>query len=319
MTEDGGTVNYDSLLIANGASCFVPSFEGAYTPGVFTLRNLSDAFAIRRHSRLIGNHKPVVVIGGGVLGLEAAHSFMKNKLRPTVIEYNSYLLPRQIDKEGADVLRGIFENWGIEIKTDSSTERITGEKNVDKVILSNGTMLPAEMVLISSGVRSNVDLLERSKLPYKKGALVDDNLTVTEDVYAAGDIAEHNGNVYGIIPPAIEQATIAAKNMIKPGTAIYHGSMPTNTLKIAGFDFTSIGLVNLIEDDPQYEIIRAKAPIDGKYRKIVLKDGKVQGIIILGLKGEAIAANKLVNTHADVSQYKERLKDIAFSLKEMRT
>ncbi|NCQ53261.1 MAG: FAD-dependent oxidoreductase, partial [Caldiserica bacterium] len=182
LTEDGGTVNYDSLLIANGASCFVPSFEGAYTPGVFTLRNLSDAFAIRRHSRLIGNHKPVVVIGGGVLGLEAAHSFMKNKLRPTVIELNSYLLPSQIDKEGADILRGIFENWGIEIKTDSSTERITGEKNVDKVILSNGTMLPAEMVLISSGVRSNVDLLERSKLPYKKGALVDDNLTVTEDV-----------------------------------------------------------------------------------------------------------------------------------------
>ncbi|NCQ53262.1 MAG: hypothetical protein GW803_04155, partial [Caldiserica bacterium] len=127
------------------------------------------------------------------------------------------------------------------------------------------------------------------------------------------------GNVYGIIPPAIEQATIAAKNMIKPGTATYHGSVPTNTLKIAGFDFTSIGLVNLIEDDPQYEIIRAKAPIDGKYRKIVLKDGKVQGIIILGLKGEAIAANKLVNTHADVSQYKERLKDIAFSLKETRT
>jgi nitrite reductase (NADH) large subunit len=319
LTEDGGTVNYDSLLIANGASCFVPSFEGTYTPGVFTLRNLSDAFAIRRHSRLIGNHKPVVVIGGGVLGLEAAHSFMKNKLRPTVIEHNSYLLPRQIDKEGADVLKGIFENWGIEIKTDSSTERITGEKNVDKVILSNGTMLPAEMVLISSGVRSNVDLLERSNLPYKKGALVDDNLTVTEDVYAAGDIAEHNGNVYGIIPPAIEQATIAAKNMIKPGTATYHGSVPTNTLKIAGFDFTSIGLVNLIEDDPQYEIIRAKAPIDGKYRKIVLKDGTVQGIIILGLKGEAIAANKLVNTHADVSQYKERLKDIAFSLKETRT
>jgi len=95
--------------------------------------------------------------------------------------------------------------------------------------------------------------------------------------------------------------------------------VPTNTLKIAGFDFTSIGLVNLIEDDPQYEIIRAKAPIDGKYRKIVLKDGTVQGIIILGLKGEAIAANKLVNTHADVSQYKERLKDIAFSLKETRT
>jgi nitrite reductase (NADH) large subunit len=318
LLEDGGTVNYDKLLIANGASCFVPDFEGAYTPGVFTLRNLSDAFKIRRHSRLIGNHKPVVVIGGGVLGLEAAHSFMKNKLKVTVIEFSPYLLPRQLDKEGANILRGIFENWGIEIKTDSQTEKILGDKNVSKVVLSNGTVLPAEMVLVSAGVRSNVDLLDRSQLPYKKGAVVNDNLMVVEDIYAAGDVAEYNGNVYGIIPPAIEQATVAAKNMVNHGSAVYHGSVPTNTLKIAGFDFTSVGLVNPKEDDPQYEVVRAKAPIEGKYRKIVLKDGKVQGIIILGLKGEAVAANKLVNTHANVSQYKDKLKEITFSLKEMR-
>ena len=318
LLEDGGTVNYDKLLIANGASCFVPDFEGAYTPGVFTLRNLSDAFKIRRHSRLIGNHKPVVVIGGGVLGLEAAHSFMKNKLKVTVIEFSPYLLPRQLDKEGANILRGIFENWGIEIKTDSQTEKILGDKNVSKVVLSNGTVLPAEMVLVSAGVRSNVDLLDRSQLPYKKGAVVNDNLMVVEDIYAAGDVAEYNGNVYGIIPPAIEQATVAAKNMVNHGSAVYHGSVPTNTLKIAGFDFTSVGLVNPKEDDPQYEVVRAKAPIEGKYRKIVLKDGEVQGIIILGLKGEAVAANKLVNTHANVSQYKDKLKEITFSLKEMR-
>ncbi len=317
LTEDGGTVNYGRLLIANGANCFVPDFEGAYTPGVFTLRNLSDAFKIRRHSRLIGNNKPVIVIGGGLLGLEAAHSFMKNKLRPTVIEYNSYLLAKQLDKEGADILRGIFENWGIEIKTDSKTEKIAGEKNVNKVVLSNGTMIPTEMVLISSGVRSNVDLLERSQLPYKRGALVNDNLMVAEDIFAAGDIAEYNGNVYGIIPPAIEQATIAAKNMVNYASAVYHGSVPTNTLKIAGFDFTSVGMINPKEEDRQFEIIKAKAPIEGKYRKIVLKDGKVQGVIVLGLKGEAVAANKLVNSHTDVSPYKERLRDVTFSLKKI--
>lgn len=318
LTEDGGTVAYDSLLLANGAKSFVPPIEGAYTPGVFTLRNLSDAFNIRRHSRLIGNNKPVVVIGGGVLGLEAAHSFMKNKLKATVVEYYPYLLPRQLDKEGAGILRGIFENWGIEIKTESTTEKISGEKMVNKVTLSNGTMLPAEMVLISSGVRPNIDLLERSHLPCNRGALINDNMMVAEDVYAAGDISEYNGSIYGIIPPAIEQATIAAKNMVNPGNTFYHGSVPTNTLKIAGFDFTSVGMINPKEDDPNYEIIRAKEPINGKYRKIVLKNGKVEGIIILGLKGETVAANKLVNANADLSSFREKLSDIDFSLKEIK-
>ena len=316
LLEDGGTIKYDRVLLANGASTFVPQIDGVYTPGVFTLRNISDAFKIKRHSLLIGNHKPVVVIGGGVLGLEAAHAFMRNKLYPTVIESFPYLLPRQLDKEGADILRGIFENWGIQIKTDSFIEKIEGNSNIERVILSNGTIIKAEMVLLSTGISSNVDLLERSGLPYKKGAVVDDYLQVTEDVYAAGDVAEHRGIVYGIIPPAIEQATIAARNMARPGSAVYDGSVPTNTLKVAGFDFTSVGNINPDEKDPQYEIIRAKAPVEGKYRKIVLKDGKVEGIILLGIKGEAVIANKLVKMHTDVSSYKDKLRNIDFSLKE---
>ncbi len=135
LLEDGGTVKYDKLLIANGAISFVPPIKGVHTEGIFTLRNLDDAFKIKKHSLQIGNSKPVVVIGGGVLGLEAAHSFRMNKLRPTVIEASSYLLPRQLDKDGADILKGIFENWGIEIKTDAKTAEFVGENTVQEVIL----------------------------------------------------------------------------------------------------------------------------------------------------------------------------------------
>ncbi len=318
FTEDGGTKKYDKLLIATGAHSFIPPIPGHSKKGVFSLRNLEDAVNIRQYSLIIGNNSPVAIIGGGILGLEMAHSFMTNKLKVTVIEYAPYLLSRQLDKEGADILRGKFENWGIKIRTDAKTESIEGGENVQNVLLSNGEKVPAKMVVLSTGVRSNVDLLDKSNLPYKKGALVNDYLEVldNEDVYAAGDVAEHNGKVYGIIPPAIEQAVTAAKNMVKEKSATYKGSTPVNALKIAGLDLISIGEVNP-KDAEEYTIIRAKAPLEGKYRKIVLKNGKVVGIIVLGIKGESVAATRIVNKKMDLSKFSEQLKDINFSLKKI--
>jgi len=318
LTEDGGTEKYDKLLIANGAHCFIPPIPGYEKRGVLTIRDMKDALNIRQYSSIIGNYSPVAVIGGGVLGLEMAHSFMSNKLKVTVIEYAPYLLQRQLDKEGADILRGIFENWGIKVRTDAKTERIEGGKSVENVLLTNGEKIPAKMVILSTGVRPNVDLLDRSNLPYNKGALVDDYLKLidTEDIYAAGDITEHNGRVYGIIPPAIEQAVVAAKNMVEERSVIYKGSTSINTLKIAGLDLTSVGEANP-KNEEQYTIIRAKAPLEGKYRKIVLKNGKSIGAIVLGIKGESVAAAKIVNQKMDILKFQEQLQDINFSLKEV--
>ncbi|MGB9769519.1 NAD(P)/FAD-dependent oxidoreductase [Caldisericum exile] len=310
----GGSVAYDKLLIANGASSFVPPIDGVYTEGVFTLRNLNDAFKIRRHSFLIGNGKPTAVIGGGVLGLEAAYSFLKNKLKPVVVEGAPYLLPRQLDEEGSKILKGILMSWGIGVLENAKVERIEGNTNVEKVVLADGTVVPAEMVLLSTGIRPNTSLLELSKLPFNRGAIVDSYMQVSEDIFAAGDIAEFNGTIYGIIPPAIEQATIAATNMVKDRSLEYKGSVPSNTLKVVGLDLTSVGLVNPKEDG--YEVIRASDESSHKYRKIVLKDNKVVGIIILGIK-EANIANKLVNKKVDVTQYKDKLGDINFSLKDI--
>lgn len=315
LTDLGGTFAYDKLLIANGASSFKPPIDGVYKEGVFTLRNLNDAFKIKRHSFLIGNGKPVVVIGGGVLGLEAAYSFMKNKLKPVVLEGRSYLLPAQLDEDGAKILKKILTNWGIGIMENAAVERIEGADVVNRVLLKDGTVLPAEMVLLSTGVIPNSNLLELSNLPFKRGAIVNSYMMVDEDIFAAGDVAEFNGTIYGIIPPAIEQATIAAKNMVNLGSAEYKGSTRSNTLKVVGLDLTSVGLVNPKEDG--YEEIRASDEAQNKYRKVVLKNNKVVGVIILGIK-EATIANKLVTNNVDVSAYKDKLKDINFSLKEIK-
>ena len=315
LLDLGGTFAYDKLLIANGASPFVPPIPNVDLDGVFSLRNLSDAFKIRRHSFLIGNGKPVAVVGGGVLGLEAAYSFLKNKLKPVVIEGLSYLLPRQLDEEGAKILKRTLTAWGIGIVEGVKIREFSGKGIVKNVVLDDGTLIPAEMVLLSTGIRPNTDFLEFSHLPFNKGALVDSHMSVTDDIFAAGDIAEFNGIVYGIIPPAIEQATVAAQNMVKPGSAEYKGSIPSNTLKVVGLDLTSIGIVNP-KDEENYEIIRASKESEGKYRKIVLKDNKVVGIILLGIK-EASVATKLVTKQADLSQYKDKLSNIDFSLKSI--
>lgn len=317
LLEYGGTFKYDKLLIANGSEPFVPPIEGIRTEGVFTLRTLADAFSIRRHSALIGNNSPVVVIGGGLLGLEAAHSFRSNKLRPTVLQDGPHLLPRQIDKEGADILKGIFENMGIHIKVDSKTTEIAGRGRAEKVILENGEKLDAEMVLVSTGIKPRVDLLDRSGFEYKRGVQVNEYLQIDEDIYAAGDIAEYQGRVYGIIPPAIDQGMVAAANMVKADSRKYAGSVPQHTLKVAGIDFTSIGIVNCDEVNPTYKAIRAKSPLEGKYRKVVLENGKIVGIVLLGIKGEGVHAVKLVNNRVDASSYIDKLADLSFSLKNI--
>ncbi len=320
MFDDNVTVKYDKLLIANGARAFVPPIKGADKRGVFTLRTLQDAFDIGDYSAYIGNNSPVAIIGGGILGLEAAHSFRINKLKPTVVEFAPHLLPRQLDGDGADILKATFENAGIHIKTAATTESIEGRDKVEKLILGNGEVIRSKMVLLSTGVRSNIDLLKSSGLAYNRGALVDDYLKVqnSEDIYAAGDIAEYNGKVYGIIPPAIEQAMIVGKNMVKENSAEYHGSVMSNTLKVAGIDLTSVGMVNLSKERESYEEIKASKPLEGKYRKIVLKNGKAVGGVILGIKGESIPITKFVRSGKDLSAFRDKLKDISFPLKEIK-
>lgn len=252
LLEDRLRVNYDKLLLANGARSVVPPIKGVEKAGVFTLRSIKDALTIKKYTK---KTRKAIIIGGGLLGLEFAGSLRKLGQQVEVVEIFPRLLPRQLDQDGATILKDQIETRGINIVLGVKTEEILGKKTVSGILLDNGKELSSNLVLISAGVKPNTDLAVEARIKVDKGVVVDQYLeTSVNNVYAAGDIAEVQGRVYGIIPAALEQAKIAAINILEKEKQNYKGTIPSNTLKIAGIDLTSIGIVN--PEGPQYEEIR---------------------------------------------------------------
>jgi len=280
-----GTMDFDKVLLATGASPFMPPIEGISAEEVFTYRNIADVMRIRSFAR---GKKRAVVLGGGLLGLETAKSLTELGLKVTVVEHNSRLLPRQLDDEGAAILKAMVEKAGIE------------------VILSGAPGgLEADICIVSAGVRPNVGLARTCGIGVEKGIVVDGFMQPTcRDVYAAGDCAEFNKTVYGIIPAAIEQGLAAASNIIgRPFE--YKGTTFQATLKVIGIDLASIGKVN--PEGAGYEAVCRKDPSRGLYRKCVIKDGKVVGAIVIGEKTGVVTLTRMVKEGTDVSKDKEAL------------
>jgi len=310
---DGSHAGYDRLLLATGAHSFVPSFEGIDKEGVFTLRTLDDALAIRAYAQDVGS---VAVIGGGLLGLETARSLLSLGLEVTVIEFVPRLLPRQLDVEGAQVLQSRLEAMGLHILTGVATDAILGSERATGVRLKDGRVIDGRLVLISTGIRSEIGLAREAGLAVDRGVVVDEQLrTSATDIYAAGDVAEFEGTVYGIIPAAIEQARVAAANMIADGSAVYRGTVPATTLKIVGIDLTSLGEATAAGDE--LVVLRQAEPGTGVYRRLALRDGKIVGAILLGDTQGSQPLKQLIATGRDVSAYGDRLLDKSFDLKAL--
>nr|MDO8081392.1 FAD-dependent oxidoreductase [Candidatus Freyarchaeota archaeon] len=311
VLANGEKVSYDKLLLANGARPFIPPVKGADKRGVFALRSIDDALTIREYAK---GKKNAVVIGGGLLGLEASEALGKLGLKTTVLEFAPWLLPRQIDNEGSDILIGEFEKRGVEIKCGAQTEEIIGDAKVSGVKVKDGDTIPAQLVVCATGIRSNIELPKESGINVNKGVIVDNHLrTNVEDIYAAGDIAEHRGRVYGIIPAATDQAQIAAANIIGKET-VYNGTIALNTLKVAGIDLASIGLVN--PETKEYEQIRKMDADKCLYKKIVLKDGKVVGSILIGDRKSVKPMTEIITEGINVEEVKNELLEDDFNLKQ---
>jgi nitrite reductase (NADH) large subunit len=310
---DGGNIHYDRLLLATGAQPFVPPFAGTDKDGVFTLRTLDDARAMKAYAADI---RSVVVIGCGLLGLETARALLSLGLDVRMLESERRLLPRQLDGEGAQVLQARLEAIGLHFLTEAQTETILGNERVTGVRLRDGRVVEGEMVLISTGIRSRVVLAREAGLEVNLGLIVDEQLrTSATDVYAAGDVAEFEGIVYGIIPAAIEQAQVAAANMVSEGSATYSGTVPATTLKIVGIDLTSLGDATAAGDE--FDILRQTDPAAGVYRRLTLRDGKIIGAILLGDTQSVRPLKQLIATGRDVSAYSDRLLDENLDLKAL--
>ncbi len=276
VTKSGKTFDYKKLLFATGSHSFVPPFEGSDSTGVFTLRNINDAVKIMEY---IKGKKQVVIIGGGLLGLEAGKALMCHGMKVCVVEYFDRLLPRQIDTQGAGVLKCMMERLGYCFHLGERISKIVRGDGGLKVIVQSGESVDGDMVLISAGVRPNIALPKKLGITDDKGILVNDYMQTSEaDIFAAGDVAVHNGKYYGIWPAAKEQGKVAGANMAG-AKARYEGTTMITALKVAGIDLVSIGDVQEAEQN------RCIVNIDsdkGLYKKYVVKDDTLIGCILLG-------------------------------------
>ena len=310
---DGSQADYDRALLATGGRPFVPPCEGTDKEGVFTLRTLDDARAIKAYAQQVAT---AVVIGGGLLGLETARALHTAGLDVTVVEFFPYLLPRQLDQEGAQVLQSLLEAQGLQVITGGTTEAVLGDVCADCIRLKDLRIVGGDLVLFSTGIRSEVSLAQEAGLEVNRGIVVDGHLqTSAEDIFSAGDAAEFDGRVYGIIPPTIEQARVAAANMVAPGSATYTGTLPTTTLKVAGAELTSLG--ECVVEGDEYTQLRHADPAAGHYRKVVLRDGRIVGAILLNDKERTKPVTQLVERGVDVSAFTDRLLDDDFDLKSL--
>jgi nitrite reductase (NADH) large subunit len=307
LVHGGGKENYDILLLANGASSFIPPFKGADKKGVFALRSLDDALNILD---FVDNRRSVVLIGGGLLGLEIARALRTRGLEVKIVEFFPRLLPRQLDSQGADLLKGTIEKMGMEVHLGRTTEEILGEDGVTGISFKGGEKLDAEAAVVAAGVRPNIQLAQEAGLDVDRGVVVDDYMrTSRKEIFAAGDGVQHNGRVYGIIPASFQQARTAALNVFGLEN-IYTGTVFSNTLKVVGIDLTSIGNVN--PEEKGMEEIRFEDREKGIYKKIVLEGGKVKGAIWMGTKKGVSEISRIISQETDVGKWKSSLLDENF-------
>jgi nitrite reductase (NADH) large subunit len=302
-TAAGSTESYDALCLADGAGSSVPPIRGADKPGVHTLRTLDDAEAILAR---VAARPEVVVIGGGLLGLELARALKARGAAVTVLEVFPYLLPRQLDPPGGAVLARQFEAAGIRVRVGVATEEIIGSPEASGVRLKTGEEIPAGSVLIAAGVRPNIGLAREAGLTVDRGVFVDDLMATSHaGIFAAGDGTQHKGRLYGIIPASFDQARTAAASMLglrKP----YAGTVPSNTLKVMGLSLASVGIVNP-EPTAGLEEIRREDDASGLYRKIVLDGGRLVGAVWMGTREGVPLIARAVAARLDVAGFKNEI------------
>jgi nitrite reductase (NADH) large subunit len=277
IKSDNAQYSYDKLLLANGSHCFVPPFNGKELDNIFTLRTAADLKVINQAAK---KAKKAVVVGGGLLGLEIAYNFARAGLDTTVLEVAPYLLPMQLDKKGGDLLEKKLKANDVKVITDASTKGFEGQQNVEKVILEDQE-IEADLVLISTGVRSNTSLIENLDIEINDGVKVNSKMqTSTPNIFAAGDVAEFEGKIYGIWPPSLAQGKIAG-TVMSGGKAEFDGYVPSHKLKVAGINVVSQGELNK-EGDYEEEVL-----VDNDtYVKLIKDNGDKIGVLIVGQYSE---------------------------------
>jgi len=300
--EGGKREKYDALLLAAGSIPFVPPFKGTEKRGVFTLRTLDDSLEILEYQK---DHPKVAVIGGGLLGLEIARALSLRGAAVEVVEFFEYLLPRQLDKQGSSLLQTQIEEMGMKVHLGLATEEILGQEEMKGLKFKGGQELEADLAIVAAGIRPEMNLGKEAGLETDLGLVVNDFLQSSDPrIFAAGDVLQHRGKVYGIIPASFAQARLVASNILG-NREKYEGTVPWNTLKVAGLYLTSIGLIN--PEEESQEEIREERREEGIYKKIILQKGIMVGALWVGTKKGVEHISRAISDKKNVEKWKDSI------------
>ncbi len=308
--SDGTVEEYDRLIIATGSSPFVPPIQNMYTEegclrhGAFVFRTLDDCTRIAGHAVKCTR---AVVIGGGLLGLEAARGLLNYGAQVTVVHNMPHIMNAQLDSEGAGVLQQTLERMGISFRLNAVTSRILGEDAVTGLEFDDASKIPCEMVVISAGIRPNTQLAKEAGLVVERGIVVDDSMRSVNDdaVYVVGECAQHRGQVYGLVAPIWDQAVTLADHITgKNLFAAYTGSKTAVKLKVMGVDLASMGVTHPAEND---EVVVYSQPKKGIYKKLIIRDNQLAGAILLGDSSRAASLIQLFDRGTQLPEEREQM------------
>ncbi len=272
--------SYDKLVLATGSIPFVPPIDGIQKEGVFVFRSIDDCDAIIDYS---GRVKKAVVIGGGLLGLEAARGLLERGMEVAIVHLMPHLMETQLDFTAGTMLKNILERMGVRVHLEKRTSAVLGDERVEGLAFTDGSTLDCDMVVVSAGVQANTALAKQAGLHVERGIVVHNDLSCRNDsnVYAIGECAQHRGTVYGLVAPLWEQGQVLADILTgaDPGSA-YRGSQVSTKLKVMGVELATMGEKDAKgEEDEEVTYIE---PSRGVYKKAVVRDGRLVGAILLG-------------------------------------
>lgn len=301
-SSDGSEIAYDRLLMATGSNPFIIPIPGADKTGVLGYRDIEDVDTMLAYAEKGGS---AVVIGGGLLGLEAANGLRARGMDVTVVHLLDTLMERQLDKPAADLLQANLEGKGLKFLMQAQTQEILGEEHVTGVRFADGTEVAADLVVMAVGIRPNITLAKDSGIHCERGIVVNDTMqTFDPKVYAVGECVQHRGDCYGLVAPLFEQAKVAANHLAQMGIGLYEGSVTSTKLKVTGVDLFSAGEFNEGKGD---ETLVLQDPSQGVYKKLVIRDNKVKGAVLYGDTIDGTWYFTLLREGTDISAFRSTI------------
>ena len=299
--EGDESIEFSRLVLATGSSPLRLNVPGAELNGVHTFRDSRDVDLLLS---LAARKKPVVVIGGGLLGLEAAYGLAKAGTPVTLLHLMDRLMERQLDAPAADLLKSLVERKGIAVELNANTARIHGTSRVEGVELADGRRIEADAVVFAAGIRPNTKLAQEAGLTVNRGIVVDDVMqTSAPGIFALGECAEHCGVCYGLVEPAYEQARVLARHL-SGRNAAYQGSVVATNLKVSGVSVFSAG--DFLGSDASEAILLSDIR-RGTYKKLVIADGKLTGAVLVGDVGDALWYLELIRTRNPIAAIRKEM------------